>query len=320
MEKPDFPEDEQARLRELKTLNILDTPSEERFDRLTRIANRLFNVPIALVSIVDADRQWFKSSVGLDARETPRDISFCGHAILGDEVFVVNDAAQDGRFSDNPLVQGDPKIRFYAGCPLSSLSGHKLGTVCLIDQEPRGFSEEDRTILEDLGAMVEREIELTHMATNDELTGIPNRRGFKVLAEKSLKLCRRKQLPASAVYFDVDKFKLINDDHGHAEGDRALRYIANNMKTAFRDSDVIARLGGDEFVILFPDTSKEIAQVVIERFDESMKELCKQESLSYQISLSHGLVEYNPDLHRSIADLLNAGDKLMYAQKRSRLA
>lgn len=315
MQKPDIPKDEKARLKNLRSLDILDTPPEERFDRLTRIANRLFDVPIALVSLVDDDRQWFKSSVGLAARETPRDISFCGHAILGDDIFVVNDTATDKRFVDNPLVVDDPNIKFYAGCPLTSQSGFKLGTMCLIDREPRGFTNEDRTILKDLAAMVERELELIQLATNDELTGIPNRRGFKVLAEKSLKLCERKHLPTSVVYFDVDKFKRINDDYGHAEGDRTLLIIATNMKSVSRDSDVIARLGGDEFAIMFSDTSKETAEVVVKRFEESMEEICKKESLKYQIRLSHGVVEYNPDVHSSIGDLLSDGDKLMYAQK-----
>ena len=320
MQKPDIPKDEKDRLHELRSLDILDTSPEEKYDRLTRIANRLFDVPIALVSLVDDDRQWFKSSVGLDARETPRDISFCGHAILGDEIFVVNDTATDKRFVDNPLVVDEPNIKFYAGCPLTSLNGHKLGTMCLIDQEPREFSNEDRTILEDLAAMVEREIELTQLATNDELTGIPNRRGFKVLAEKSLKLCQRKHLPASVVYFDVDKFKRINDDFGHAEGDRTLLVIANNMKSVSRDSDVIARLGGDEFAMMFSDTSKKTAAVVVERFETNLQELCRIEALRYPIILSHGIVEYNPDIHSSVGDLLSDGDKLMYTQKRLRSA
>ncbi len=192
MQKPDIPQDEAQRLKVLRSLDILDTPSEERFDRLTRIANRLFDVPIALVSLVDEDRQWFKSAVGLEATETPRDISFCGHAILGDDIFVVNDALSDKRFADNPLVLDNPNIRFYAGCPLTALNGSKLGTLCLIDREPKGFTKNDRMVLKDLAAMVERELELTNMATVDELTSIPNRRGFRVLAEKGLKLCQRK--------------------------------------------------------------------------------------------------------------------------------
>ena len=120
-------------------MNVLDTSPEERFDRLTRVAKRMFDVPIALVSLVDADRQWFKSCVGLSAAETSRDISFCGHAILGEDTFVISDARADERFADNPLVVGEPKIQFYAGCPLRALDGWKLGTLCIIDRTPRSM-------------------------------------------------------------------------------------------------------------------------------------------------------------------------------------
>jgi len=315
MQEPNIPADENERLQVLRSLDILDTPAEERFDRLTRIANRLFGVPIALVSLVDENRQWFKSSVGLDASETPRNISFCGHAILGDEIFVVNDAVSDKRFADNPLVLNNPNIRFYAGCPLKSLNGSKLGTMCLIDREPKGFSKNDRSILQDLASMVEREIELTNLATVDELTNIPNRRGFRVRAEQSLKLCQRKKLPASLVYFDIDEFKQINDSLGHAEGDRALCVFADNMKGISRDSDVFARMSGDEFVILFADADKQTVEQIISRFQSGLDELSQKENLDYQVHFSHGIIEFDPDQHNTVAELLDAGDELMYAQK-----
>ena len=117
MKTPDIPPDEDARLAELRSLNVLDTIAEERFDRLTRMARRLFGVDVALVSLVDESRQWFKSCAGMELSETPRDISFCGHAILGDGAFVIPDALQDERFCDNPMVAGPPHVRFYAGCP-----------------------------------------------------------------------------------------------------------------------------------------------------------------------------------------------------------
>ena len=315
MQPPAIPQDEAERLRVLRSLDILDTPAEERFDRLTRIANRLFDVPIALVSLVDENRQWFKSSVGLAATETPRDISFCGHAILGDDIFVVNDALSDRRFADNPLVLANPNIRFYAGCPLTALNGSKLGTMCLIDREPKGFTKNDRDILKDLASMVEREIDLTQLATIDELTNIPNRRGFRVLAEQELKLCERQKLPASIVYLDIDKFKQINDSYGHAEGDRALSIFAENLKGISRDSDVIARMSGDEFVVLFADASKKTAESIVNRFRSGLDERELKDNLDYQISFSHGIVEFNPEVHTSIGELLNAGDELMYAQK-----
>ncbi|MGB5339994.1 MAG: GAF domain-containing protein, partial [Gammaproteobacteria bacterium] len=157
MQTPEKPADEVSRIDTLRALNILDTSPEERFDRLTRLAKRLFGVPIALVSLVDEDRQWFKSCQGLTASETPRDISFCGHAILGDDIFLVSNAALDERFHYNPLVTNEPHIRFYAGCPLTVPNGSKLGTLCIIDREPREFSEDDMELLRDLTRMAEQE-------------------------------------------------------------------------------------------------------------------------------------------------------------------
>ncbi|RMJ03113.1 Alkaline phosphatase synthesis sensor protein PhoR [Marinobacter litoralis] len=157
MKTPDLPSNEASRLAALQATHLLDTPPEERFDRVTRLAAKLFDVPICLVSLIDSDRQWFKSCLGLDVRETGRDISFCGHAILGSNLFVVEDALTDERFSDNPLVTGPPDIRFYAGAPLTDLEGYRLGTLCLIDRSPRTFSEQDQLALRDFADIIERE-------------------------------------------------------------------------------------------------------------------------------------------------------------------
>jgi PAS domain S-box-containing protein len=157
MKKPSTPEDEETRLNGLKSLGILDTPRSERFDCITRMASRLFQAPIAIVSLIDENRQWFKSCIGLDTQETHRDISFCGHAILQDSVFVIPDTFKDNRFFDNPLVHSDPFIRFYAGCPLTMSNGSKIGTLCIIDHKPRIFEASDITLLEDLASIVQRE-------------------------------------------------------------------------------------------------------------------------------------------------------------------
>jgi GAF domain-containing protein len=133
MKAPEYPKNEDIRLAALRSLDILDTEPEERFDRLTRIAKRLFKVPIALVSFVDINRQWFKSCQGLEVKEMPRDISFCGHAILGDDIFIISDTLLDDRFYDNPLVINEPRIRFYAGIPLVISNEIRVGTLCLID-------------------------------------------------------------------------------------------------------------------------------------------------------------------------------------------
>lgn len=166
MQEPSIPDDEAQRIATLHALNILDTPLEERFERITRLARHILAVPVALVSLVDSKRQWFKSCQGLDVRETPRNISFCGHAILGSDVFVVEDALLDARFADNPLVIGEPHIRFYAGQPLRTKNGSGLGTLCIIDYKPRHLSETELTLLRDLAAMVEDELDVhdTHAA------------------------------------------------------------------------------------------------------------------------------------------------------------
>lgn len=142
-----IPADDDARLQALRELLILDTPPEERFDRIVAFAAEEFEVPIALISLVDRARQWFKARVGLDACETSREISFCGHAILQPQVFEVLDAARDPRFADNPLVTAAPFIRFYVGAPLVLPGGAAVGTLCLIDSKPRDFDAMDRAIL-----------------------------------------------------------------------------------------------------------------------------------------------------------------------------
>ena len=156
--------DEAHRLRILIDLNILDTPPDERFDRITRMAARLFGVPIALVSLVDADRQWFKSRVGVTLEETPREHSFCAHAILRDGIMVVEDACEDERFADNPFVT-EMGGRFYAGYPLAAPDGSRIGTVCVLDKVPRTLDDEQRALLRDLASMVSNEVaahELRH--------------------------------------------------------------------------------------------------------------------------------------------------------------
>ena len=156
---PATPDREAERLATLRDLLILDTDPEEKFDALTSYACSQFDVPIALVSLVDANRQWFKSRCGFDVTQTGRDISFCGHAILQDGILVVPDTLQDERFAANPLVTGDPRIRFYAGCPLAMANGHNIGTFCLLDRRPRVLDEWELDHLRDLARVVALEIQ-----------------------------------------------------------------------------------------------------------------------------------------------------------------
>ncbi|MDH3539588.1 MAG: GAF domain-containing protein, partial [Acidimicrobiia bacterium] len=159
-------------LGELESFRILDTPAEQVFDDVTFVASQVYETPIALMSLVDRDRQWFKSSVGLDVPETHRDLAFCAHAIWDPtDVMVVEDAAYDPRFSNNPLVVADPSIRFYAGAPLQTSSGNALGTLCVIDRVPRQLTEGEDQVLQALARLVTHELEMrrTLLTLNDRL-------------------------------------------------------------------------------------------------------------------------------------------------------
>jgi phosphoribosyl 1,2-cyclic phosphodiesterase len=163
--KAPIPPDEERRLAALANLGLLDTPPEERFDRLTRLAAAIFDVPTALVSLVDRDRQWFKSALGSDVRESPRETSFCAHAVVSKTAMVVPDALADPRFAENPMVKGGPRVRFYAGQPLILPDGSCVGTVCVIDTRPRDLDQRSMGLLRDIGELVRRELLLTDAKT-----------------------------------------------------------------------------------------------------------------------------------------------------------
>ncbi len=319
MKIPELPEDEVVRLQALHSLGILDTQSEERFDRLTRMARRLFDVPIAVVSLVDHNRQWFKSCSGLEVSETTRDVSFCGHAILDDAIFVVPDALCDPRFHDNPLVISPPFIRFYAGCPLRLKDGERVGTLCILDSKPRTMSQDDLKLLSDLTLMVIDELSASKVATVDMLTQVSTRFGFEQLAQVSLRFCAQYQIPLCLCFFDLDKFKEINDQHGHAIGDQALRSFAIAMKASFRSTDLLARLGGDEFVALLIGADAERAGIAIEHLSSILDRQNRNPLQAYQLVFSHGVVEFDLQQHHSIHDLLEQSDKRMYQHKSRQL-
>jgi diguanylate cyclase (GGDEF)-like protein len=299
-------------------LEVLDTPPEERFDRVTRLARRLFGVPIALVSLVDSDRQWFKSRQGLDATETPRDVSFCGHSILEPELFVVEDAHRDERFHDNPLVTGEPHVRFYAGAPLSAPDGSRIGTLCVIDHEPRSLDAEEGALLADLASMVERELAVVQLATIDELTGLSNRRGFEVLARHALANARRTGQPVSLLYIDLDGFKSINDTFGHDEGDAALVEMASCLLRSFRDSDIVARMGGDEFCVLLTNASDAELKAPIARLAQEVEGSNRSGRHRWRLRFSCGGARVDPAASVTLDELVGRADAVMYEGRRER--
>ncbi len=280
MERPRIPLDEAQRLAALHATRLLGSAPEETFDRITRTAARLLDVPIALVSLIDKDRQWFKSRTGLDACETPREISFCGHAILSDEPLVVPDAAQDARFVDNPLVTGDMHLRFYAGVQLYSVDRKKIGTLCVIDSRPRQLGPGELDALRDLARMVEQLVyhrqlamaaqslserlqdcapapggspasgELAWLVAHDLLTGLPNRQAMLRAIQGSIAGWRADGTPALVACINVDRFKRFNETLGHRAGDEILVGLATSLQALLREGDMLARAGSDEFLLL----------------------------------------------------------------------
>jgi GAF domain-containing protein len=259
--KPEKPADEPARLQALHQLNILDTPLDPVLERITRLTKKMLDVPIVTISLIDSDRQWFKSEQGLDVCQTDRDISFCAHAILQDEVFVVPNALQDPRFCDNPLVVGEPYIRFYAGYPIRTLDGYKIGTLCIIGHEPHNITPEEIETIKDMATLVEDHLnsqqqkqyqskimcELDQAKREkmiDALTRIWNRAGIEMNFREHADIAKNNNNYLALTMIDIDNFKHINDTYGHNAGDEVLREVTKRIMSALNDRDTLGRWGG----------------------------------------------------------------------------
>jgi diguanylate cyclase (GGDEF)-like protein len=314
------PKDEAQRLNALHALQILDTLPEERFDRITRLAQRLFGAQIATFTLVDEDRQWFKSAVGTDNKEDPRDVSFCSHVVGDNAQMVVPDARIDPRFSDNPLVQADPNIRFYAGQPVAAPGGEAVGTLCVIDDQPREAGDFDGEALAELAGMVEAEIASLSLAIGDELTGLSNRRGFEMLGERLIAAARRLDLPVSAIYADLDNLKPINDNFGHEAGDAALAQTAEVLTGSMRASDLIARLGGDEFCALLVGAAAQAAPRLLDRVQEAVAERNRTTTEPWELSMTLGLAESPSGKDVALWDLVGVADAEMITAKQAKKA
>ncbi|HEV7518813.1 MAG TPA: sensor domain-containing diguanylate cyclase [Thermoanaerobaculia bacterium] len=276
-----LPGNEQARLEALHGLGVFYTPAEERFDRITRLACRLLDAPIAMVTLIDATCQWFKSKQGTLGSEDPRTVSFCAHAILQEGTMVVPNALLDPRFADNPLVLGEPFIRFYAGHPLK-VDGNQVGTLCIIDRRPREIGPADLAVLRDLAALIDNEIRVEALsqvqldlirerdamhrkAMLDSLTHLWNRQAILDVLERELARSRRTGEPVAVLMADVDHFKTINDTHGHLAGDAALQEVARRLRAAVRPYDAIGRYGGEEFLIVLSSCGTDAASKIGEK-------------------------------------------------------
>ncbi|APL94605.1 sensor domain-containing diguanylate cyclase [Sphingobium indicum] len=308
--------DEPARMAALERYDVLDTPREPSFDRITDLVRSILGVPISAISLVDAGRQWFKSRAGLDAGETSRDIAFCDHTIRQRAPMVVTDAQEDARFRDNPLVMGDPNIRSYAGIPLETPDGYNIGSLCAIDTVPREFDPGQIAILKNLAALVVEQLELRRIAERDHLTGALTRRAFLIEMNRAIALFERHQRPASLLLFDIDHFKRINDTHGHPAGDQVIRGIARLCTSLQRPSDSLGRLGGEEFGILLPETAEEDAASAAQRFCEAIAAAEIPGPPPLRVTVSFGVAELRGDWPTG-ESWLAVADMALYEAKRS---
>ncbi|TCK74305.1 GGDEF domain-containing protein [Acidipila rosea] len=341
---------ELARLQSLRHLKILDTAPEDPYDDLAQLAAFVCEAPIALVSLIDHDRQWFKARVGLTMQETSRSASFCSYTITQSGLFEVSDATLDSRFRSNPLVLGEPYIRFYAGMPISSPDGFQVGALCVIDRQPRQLTEEKHKALRVLArqvsycfqlrqqlvaleeansraARIEEELRLsrhelqksnarlTAQATTDELTGMRNRRSFLYQMGNALQSEMPDGGELSLLMVDVDHFKSINDEFGHMEGDQVLRRIAATLQAGVRRTDMVARYGGEEFAVLLPATSNADAVKVAKHLCERVRSLG---AVIHSATISIG-VATGPTGAAAVdaSSLISRADEALYRAKRA---
>ena len=256
---------EARRLDKLAELDILDTPREIAFDRLTSLCRKMFRVPMSTLTFIDGHRQWVKAAAGLDLRETDRRPAPCNVTIAQDDPLVVHDMLRDPLFADNPFVRGAPFVRFYAGAQIK-VSGVVVGSLCAIDTRPReDFDAEATGMLVDLAAIAADELQLRNLSMLDGLTGTSSRRAFRSEGERLTSLAARHVSPLACAVLDVDHFKQVNDRYGHAVGDMVLAAVADTARSSLRGSDVIGRLGGEEFGILLPHTRLDQAMGVLEK-------------------------------------------------------
>jgi len=329
-------EREQCRLNALYATGLLDTPAEGRFDRITRIARRLFGVPIASITLVDKDRQWFKSAQGMVGKvEDPREISFCSRVIEDDEVYVVENALENPIFRDNPLVTGKPHIRFYAGKAVK-YEGERIGTICVIDTKPRKFDARMNQDLHDLSFWVESEFDsdrlseaqlqllsevdrLREMALVDPLTRTWNRAGLEEVFHREISLAERNQDSLGVIMADIDHFKSVNDTYGHDVGDVVLKRVADRLRLSVRPYDSIGRMGGEEFIVVLPKSHGPTVVKVAERIRQSVAnipvELPEGEPLPVTLSLGTASARCGPSHAPTLERLAKAADQALYKAK-----
>jgi diguanylate cyclase (GGDEF)-like protein len=319
-----IPDNETKRLRVLRSYEVLDSEPEPEFDALTRVAAHAFAVPIAVIAMVDSDRLWFKSRIGLAVPQLDRKIAFCAHTILRpSKLLVVEDLRSDARFAGNPLVTNAPHIRFYAGAAIVDHDRHALGTIAVIDTRPGTFSHAQRRALADLSSLAmtalqsrRRAMDLRRLAMTDYLTGIANRARFEASITAEVHTARQSGTHFNVFLLDLDGFKNVNDTFGHAAGDEVLRTVAMRLTLLVRQSDTLARLGGDEFGIVTRNDHDYPPDVLADRIRSAAEQsITLSDGNVVRVGISVGVASYT-DPMSSADDVLALADRVLYEAKR----
>ena len=333
-----IPNNERERLEALLDLQVLDTAPDERLDEIVGLAADLCGAPMAAISLVDSDRQWFKSHRNMPAEQTHRDEAFCAHAILSDQVMVVDDASVDPRFFDNRLVV-DHGFRFYAGAPLISADGHAVGTICVIDTVARSIEPWQQKMLQILARQAMAQIRLERLvdrhadvlddldmanrnlhflATHDPLTGVLNRRAVTDLIEGLATANASGSVSSALLFVDLDHFKDVNDAYGHEAGDRVLVTIADRIHLGARGDDAVARLASDEFVVVIPNAAPFAPEALARRILQAISVPVEHRGLAINVSASIGIARWGDEV-LSAGDLLrDASAAMNYAKLEGR--
>jgi len=323
------PANEADRQRALESYGVLDVETDPVYDNIVRLAAELCGTPIAVLSLIDRDRQWFFARHGLDIDETPRAHALCAHAMLDRSLTETPDARDDERFFDSPLVTGYPGIRFYAAAPITNGEGLGLGTLCVAAPEPGGLNPFQRSALKQLAqtvvmllesrkAMFEQARQLRHLATHDELTALPNRVLGTDRLQTAVARAYRNGATMALLFIDLDNFKMVNDTYGHAAGDVVLADIGRRLVASTRETDTVTRWGGDEFLVILSDiTHRDDAESKLAHLLEVLGSSYPIGSSAVSVSASIGLAVY-PDDGKDEKALLNHADMAMYRTKRAR--
>jgi diguanylate cyclase (GGDEF)-like protein len=322
------------KLANLHSLDPFYTPLEERFERITRLARRALNVPIAAITVVQGDRQWFKSVAGWQVTELPMSNSLCAEVIREGKQMIVSDTLEDLYMMENPVVRGKPGIRFYAGVPLRDSERKTVGTFCVMDVKPRKADAGFATTLADLGDMAQRELftvelsnaqsalvaklgEARRQAMFDPLTRLWNRRGATDLLNSALKEAGRHNHTLGICLADIDNFKQVNDQFGHQVGDQVLRRVAGSIVASVRPQDIVCRWGGEEFLVIVHDIDERGCVAIGERICAGMRELPIQTRDGLvPASISIGVAMRNRGDTVTSDQLIALADAALYRSKR----